>query len=222
MHKGRTKETAMPNPPSVIPVSDEQAKAISEALKVLQGLGGFLKETFGTVPQDLVGLLGGDWLRVRRAENAAKIFEMVQQRLRARGVHAAEPASLSLVLPMVAAAADESRDELQDLWARLLAAAADPNRSKFFRLAFIDAAKRMDPLDAAVLRQAHLINQIITGGGRDRLTKDLHVSRDEVEVSLANLSKLGLMDTLPPQAQPAQGNLAMSSFGREFLRAVSD
>jgi hypothetical protein len=47
----------------VIPISDEQAKAIQEALKTLQGLGGFLRETFGTVPEDIVALLGGNWLR---------------------------------------------------------------------------------------------------------------------------------------------------------------
>jgi hypothetical protein len=44
----------------------------AEALKTLQGFGGFLRETFGTVPQDVVGLLGGDWLKDRRAENLAR------------------------------------------------------------------------------------------------------------------------------------------------------
>jgi hypothetical protein len=32
---------------SLVPISDEQAKAIQEALKTLQGLGGFLKDTPG-------------------------------------------------------------------------------------------------------------------------------------------------------------------------------
>ena len=52
---------------SLTPITDEQAKAIQEALKTLQGVGGFPKETFGTMPQDIVGLLGGDYLKVRRA-----------------------------------------------------------------------------------------------------------------------------------------------------------
>jgi hypothetical protein len=34
---------------NLIPISDEQAKAAQEALKTLQGLGGFLKEILGTV-----------------------------------------------------------------------------------------------------------------------------------------------------------------------------
>jgi hypothetical protein len=107
----------------IIPISDE---TIQEALKTLRGLGGFLRETFGTIPEDLVGLLGGDRLKVLRAENLAHILDKARDRLRARGVKALEPASLSITLPILTAAADESRDELQDIWARLLAAAADP------------------------------------------------------------------------------------------------
>jgi hypothetical protein len=43
----------MTDPGSIIPISDEQAKALQEALKTLQGFAGFLKETFGTVPAPL-------------------------------------------------------------------------------------------------------------------------------------------------------------------------
>jgi hypothetical protein len=56
---------------NLIPISDEQAKAIQEALKTLQRFGGFVADTLGTVPQDVIGLLGGDWIKVRRAVLAA-------------------------------------------------------------------------------------------------------------------------------------------------------
>lgn len=49
--------------------AEETAKATGQALKVLEGLGSYLKDVFGTVPADLVGYFGGDWLKVRRAEN---------------------------------------------------------------------------------------------------------------------------------------------------------
>jgi hypothetical protein len=81
----------MSNSNILIPVSDEHAKAIQEALKTLQGFGGFLRETFGTVLQDVVGLLGGDWLKVRRAENLARILDKARERLRARRVEAPNP-----------------------------------------------------------------------------------------------------------------------------------
>jgi hypothetical protein len=114
---------------SLIPISDEQAKAIQEALKTLQRFGGFVADTLGTVPQDVIGLLGADWIKVRRAENLQRIWQKFKERQKARNVDASPPASLSVALPILIGAADESRDELQDIWARLLAAAADPSRA---------------------------------------------------------------------------------------------
>src|SRR3954470_9613782 len=95
---------------NLVPISDEQAKAIQEALKALQGLGGFLRETLGTVPSDVVGLLGGDYLKVRRAENLSKIIDKAKKRLEHADVKT-EPPPLSLMLPILVAAADEDRDE---------------------------------------------------------------------------------------------------------------
>jgi Abortive infection alpha len=210
----------MSDPGSLIP-SDEQSKAIQEgskaiqeALKTLQGIGGFLRETFGTVPEDIVGLLGGDWLRVRRTENLFRMFQKARERLKARGVEMEEPASLSITLPIFVAAAEESRDELQDLWARLLAAAADPSRAGHFRLRFIEATKRMDPLDAAVLSRSQQ-EQGVSGTRLNTLATELSVSRDQIDVSCDNLKKLELF----------RGNETtnhLTPFGREFLRAVSD
>jgi hypothetical protein len=60
----------MSDPGSLVPITDEQAKLGQEALKTLRSVGGFLREVIGTYPEDLVGYyLGGDWLKVRRAEN---------------------------------------------------------------------------------------------------------------------------------------------------------
>ncbi len=200
---------------SVIPISDEQAKAIQEAIKAFRGLGSFLQKTFGTIPEDIVGLLGGDWLKVRRAENLAQTILKAKERLRARGVETPEPASLSLTLPILVAAADESRDELQDLWARLLAAAADPSRASHFRLAFIEAAKKMDPLDAIVLASVQQQQGEVSGTGLNKLASELGVSRDQLDLSCKNLKKLELFEG-------SQERNFLTSFGRELLRAVSN
>ena len=69
---------------------------------------------FGTVPEDIVALLGGNWLRVRRAENLLVTLEKARERLEKRGIKV-EPTSLSIGLPILIAAADESRDELQEI-----------------------------------------------------------------------------------------------------------
>jgi Abortive infection alpha len=98
-----------------------------------------------------------------------------------------------LIPPIAVAAADESRDELQDLWARLLAAATDPKRAKTFRIAFVDLAKKMDPLDTVVFQQASVSNQVITGTTRNELATKLNLSRDQLDVSLSHLIELNLM-----------------------------
>ena len=45
----------------------------------------------GTVPEDLVGYLGGDWLKVRRAENLARMVAKMQERLRQRKAETEPP-----------------------------------------------------------------------------------------------------------------------------------
>jgi len=123
--------------------------------------------------------------------------------------------SISIALPLPIAAADESRDELRSIWARLLAAAADPARAKSFRVQFIEVAKQMDPLDAAVLDTTHR-RQGVTAGLANELAIEFKVNRDEVEISLDNLARFGLVATNPSRI------FHISAFGREFLRAISD
>jgi hypothetical protein len=198
---------------TLVPISDEQAKAIQEALKTLQGVGGFLREMCGTVPEDVVALLSGNWLNARRAENLLRTVQRAHERLKKDGIKP-EAASLSIGLPVLIAAADESRDELQDLWARLLAAAADPARSKSFRNAYIEVIKKMDPLDAAVIQAAQAEGGRIDGGKVNSMAARLTLSNDQVGVSVENLEKLGILIWGP--AMPS----SISPFGREFLRVT--
>jgi Abortive infection alpha len=185
----------MSDPRSIIPISDEQAKALQEALKTLQGIGGFLKETFGTVPEDLAGLLGGDWLKVRRAENFVHIVGKARERIRVRHVIPKRP-RLSILVPLVAAAADEESDELQDIWARLLAAAADPVRTGLVRLAFVDTVKNMDPLDALVLQEVSQKQQQPSSFNPiEFLASKLGVTHDEIIVSYNNLERIPVWST---------------------------
>ena len=144
---------------SLIPISDEQAKFAQEILKTLRGAGSAIWEALGSTPEDLVAYFGGDWLRVRRAENLVKLFEKAKQRLADWNVQQPKPASLSIAIPILQGAADEDREELADLWARLLANAMDPNLGSV-RHGFIEAVKKMDRQDGLVLRELHKRNLV--------------------------------------------------------------
>jgi hypothetical protein len=112
------------------------------------------------------------------------------------------------------AAAEESRDELQDLWAALMAAIVDPDRKGFFRIKFIDIAKRMDPLDAPVLSQLGRYPHPVDHQHRTEIVQALKISLDQVLVSISNLQDFGLVATNPSFTN------TMMPLGREFLRAI--
>lgn len=198
----------------IIPISDEQAKLLQEAIKALDGFGGFLRETLGTLPSDIVGMLGGDYLRVRRAENISKMIGKAKRRLEASGIEHPD-APPRLAIPIMQEAANESRDELLDVWAALLAAAADPAKAKFFRARFIQIASRLDPMDALVLKQAATLGEgeLIYRDDPGDLITETGITNDQARVSFLNLLALDLMQT--------EGHsVLVSPLGREFLRAV--
>lgn len=58
--------------------------------------------------------------------------------------------SVSVVLPMLQTAADEAREELQDLWAALLANAMQKKGASVRRVYF-DLVRRFEPADAVLL-----------------------------------------------------------------------
>jgi hypothetical protein len=205
-------QVSMSGSNSIIPITDEQAKLGTKALETLQGVAGFLREIFGTVPEDLIGILGGDWLKVKRVENICRTISKAHERLEKDGIKP-QAASLSISVPLLKAAADESRDELQDLWASLLAAAADPNRSKFFRIEFIEVIKKMDPLDTLVLVAMGEGQPRVDGATQDRIREKLGVSRDAFHVSIDHLTKLNLL-------RKESGWSALTAFGRELLRTL--
>lgn len=199
---------------SVIPITDEQSKLGQEIVGALRGVGSFFKEALGSVPQDIIGYLGGDWLRIRRAENIADMMNKAKKKLESWGIEDSEPASLTVAIPILHGAADESREEIQDLWARLLAAAMAPSRARYLRQGFTEVIKKMDPLDALILLEQ----------GSEKTTemaqtlKQLNVSSDQYIISLENLQELKIC--LPSPADKAKYRL--SPFGREFLRVISD
>lgn len=213
----------------IVPVTDEQAKAIAEAFKfgsqsleTARKFGGFLAKALGTVPEDLVGLLGGDWIRYRRAEQMVRLTQRAQALLADRSVDP-EPVSLALAIPLLEAAADESRPELAELWARLLAAAMDPDRSKRVRQTFVETIKAFDPVDALVLR--HIVDRAHVDNvpTHSQIAHELKISTEEADVSLGRLLDLRCIrdrDHAYTDRALHVGHPILTSFGTELLRVL--
>jgi hypothetical protein len=209
----------------LVPISDEQAKALQEIAKTTgTGLdlvgraGSYVGWVLGTVPADLVGLLGGDWLSQVRIRNLAHYKERTEEILRTRGVAETEAVSPSIAVPLLRAAADESRPELQELWATLLAAALDPKRSHLVRRSFIETLSKFEPLDAAVLWTRHQIPGGLEPTSRDFLATRLGVPNQAIVVSFMNLQKLECINLGGPGEYT---NFNISAYGHELIRACS-
>jgi hypothetical protein len=210
----------------LIPISDEQAKLGVKALEVLQDVGGFLRQAVGTLPEDMVGVLGGDWFRYRRALNFVEFTKRVQENLRKAGVTNPQPVSLSLAEPIFKAAAQESRPELQGLWARLMANAMDPKRATIVRQEFIGTLRQLNPLDALVLD--HITGNPPMDGdmvNHSGFPGQMKVSADEMSVSIGHLHRLGcIAQLLNPQGVEQQRpefttRLRLSAYARALMQA---
>jgi len=100
----------------------------------------------------------------------------------------------------------EQDDDLQDIWARLLANAVDATSEVQPRRAYISIIKDLSPLDALILEQIYAVDQeryqkaIVTHELPSRAypaididLKTLPKPSEEVQVALANLERLGVI-----------------------------
>lgn len=162
------------------------------------------------VVSDVLGLAGGDWVSEKHKQNREQLKTRFKERLAKRKVEAPDT-SPSIAMPIVIAAQQESREELLDLWAALLAAACDPRRARRYRSKFFDIVRGLDPIDAYVLSSnlhdnAQLAPHQVAAS--TKLTKDI------VEASLNHLVDLDVCLLFSP------GDFRLTALGREFRRVV--
>jgi hypothetical protein len=140
------------------------------------------------VAENVLGILGGDWLSEKRARNRARLHAETEKVLRKSGAEIDQDPSPNVVLPLLSAAQDDSREELIQIWAKLLATAMDPNRRSLYRREFVDIVKKLDPADALVL-------QALPPSGDWFYASDFEVglSEDQVLAAFNNLGRLELI-----------------------------
>ena len=154
----------------------------------------------------------------------AWVLHEANERLDAMGIKETKPATLSVALPILQGAADEDREELVDLWARLLACAMDPAEKNGVRHSFIAAVKEMDPPDARIMHYIYgeKVTRIRHGGGGSKMDTSMELislelgkRQDDVVVSIEHLGALGFLSTAPTDKNIWFPNSKM----KEFMRA---
>ncbi|MDE3115442.1 MAG: DUF4393 domain-containing protein [Pseudomonadota bacterium] len=159
----------------------------------------------GFAQDEVVKLVGP-----QRMENLTRLAKRVREKLSGKP---AETPPLSVSVPLLEAARDESRDGLLDLWADLLAAAADPTRAGSYRAAFLEIVRGMDPIDTKLITMPNPPKHFPNNEINEKAAM-LGITRDQFEVSIENLIKLGVL------FKPNSSVVAYSALGREFCRVI--
>ncbi len=181
-----------------------------------------VREALGTLPADFCGWALGDWVKHKRELNRLELQRKFDRIATERGLKPdLDAASPMLVLAILETAEEEDRDELQELWAQLLAAAMDPQRAKLVRRSFIETLKQFDPLDARALAALGDYNPNLNQNPAYEIAKKLGVSGDQVVVSLLNLKRLNLVGDVQMHGSVEQGFASVLATGREILRTLS-
>lgn len=202
---------------------EKTAKASGKALDIVHDTGGYLRQLFGDVLTDLVGVVGGAWLHEVHIRRRAKLRWRTEQILQERNVQEVIELSPNVAVALISGAQEEAREELAELWARLLANAMDPSLNTV-RYWFIEAVKKMDPADAIVLvcMYEHNITVVNRGyqplqnttTGLPNIAQMAGREPDEIEVSLRHLAELRFVDTAAGTTQ-----WATNAVFRRFMQA---
>jgi hypothetical protein len=117
--------------------------------KAFSDLTGLIARLAGPAADEL-GQMGGDTAREYRVRNAIKIFHRIEKMLTEAGI-TPEPISPRLFLPAIEAATVEDNESLQDLWAALMANAANPARRDAVLPSFVEILKQLLPEEATAI-----------------------------------------------------------------------
>jgi hypothetical protein len=209
---------------AVANLTDEQAKAVQSvsefgttALKEGADLTRYVGRILGTAPHDAVGIVIGDPLHFVRTTIASQYDALLDKILKRRGVTETQPVSPSVTPPLIRAAYDEGRPELQELWAALIADAMDPKRAERVRISFIDSLKKMDRLDALVLRLRFDNPSDLSPTALQYIMSRANQTEDEMIISIENLKSLNCVVWLEGLSK-----FLLTPYGKALARACTD
>jgi hypothetical protein len=113
---------------------------------------------------DAVGITIADPLRFIRTISLDWYSRRVDEILAKRDARKVKGAPPRIALEILEAAQDETRDELRELWARLLANAMDTSTQKNVRIEFVAVLRQLNPFDALVLQRLSSVGHLWWSG----------------------------------------------------------
>jgi Abortive infection alpha len=195
----------------VAKVEQAKQKTYQLGLDLVRRAGGFLGGVFEPASKEL-GHLFGDQMKFWRFKNAVRILEKAQALVEARGLRPDQMKALGFGegLLLLEAASMEEGDEVQELWARLMANAVDPSAATKAEKVYVDILKSVSAREAVFLdlmaqieEKGHSFKSIeaIDAFGSEMSalaeSKWRKYSEDERAVSVQNLVRLRCITARP-------------------------
>jgi len=119
--------------------------------KTIQVVTRFLEKILGGSLEEL-GNIGQDWIKYYRYKNLLLIQDKIEAIMKKRkGDGKVNPIPLRLAIPLLQSASIEDDDSIQELWARLIANATDPDKNIDLHPAFIEIINQLSPDEAKIL-----------------------------------------------------------------------
>ncbi|GGI32030.1 Abi-alpha family protein [Bradyrhizobium guangdongense] len=174
----------------------------------------FFNRVLGNPIVDVVGITLGDPLRFVRTLSLDWYSRRVDEILAKRDGKKLKGAPPRIALEILEAAQDETRDELRELWAQLLANAVDGTTQSMVRIEFVAVLKQLNPLDALVLQRLTAAGNFINP---HQLAQAHHLDTNDTATSILYLLELKCVE----QAPSGTSAYKTSPRGIALLKALS-
>jgi hypothetical protein len=194
--------------------AQELAKAASNAIDAARDTACFFNRVLGNPIADAVGITIADPLRFVRTVSLDWYSRRVDEIFAKRDARKLNGAPPRIALEILEAAQDETRDELRELWAQLLANAMDAATQKNVRIEFVAVLKQLNPLDALILQRLSSVGHFIAP---HQFAQAQHLDTNDAATSILYLHDLKCVDQAPTDAFAFK----LSPRGIALLKAIS-
>ncbi|MGZ5012252.1 MAG: Abi-alpha family protein [Methylobacter sp.] len=138
--------------------AQEIAKAASQGINALEKTGGYLSKYIDGPLEQAIGIVE-DRLKYYRWERKSRLFDRANEFLKNRGMTSpTAPVPLKIALPILEAGSIEDDDDIQDIYAQILANAADIKFELKIKRTYIDVLQNLSGIEINILKRIYSFN----------------------------------------------------------------
>jgi len=178
----------------IVPI-DPVSTAIKEATQAAKE---FLGELISPALKEGGGVLQ-DTIKYWRFQNQVNLVLKAKKFLQEKGINPRQVLPKTL-LPIIEGGSLEENEEMRDKWSAMLAHAADPTSDVIVRPSYPEILKQLSPLEAKILdnfyesiKEKSIEERGKVGIDGAKVQKVFKISKDEYDVLIGNLLRLGLI-----------------------------